>query len=87
MMSTKAELKALKWYVFLICLFKEAELNCVNTYILPIFEFRQLEMGMSTSLYLPAMGTAGLLLVDVNGDNLDPAPPPSITAITFLSMV
>jgi hypothetical protein len=52
-----------------------------------MFEFKQLEMGISTSLYLPAMGTAGLLLVDVNGDNLDPAPPPSITAITFLSML
>jgi hypothetical protein len=68
-------------------LFKEAELNWVNTYILPIFELRQLEMGISTNLYLPAMGTAGLLLVDVKGDNLDPAPPPKITAITFLFMV
>jgi hypothetical protein len=44
-------------------------------------------MGISTNLYLPAMGTAGLLLVDVKGDNLDPAPPPKITAITFLFMV
>lgn len=70
-----------------MCLFKDAELNCVNTYILPMFELRQLDMGISTSLYLPAMGTAGLLLVDVKGDNLDPAPPPSITAITFLSIV
>jgi len=52
-----------------------------------MFELRQLDMGISTSLYLPAMGTAGLLLVDVKGDNLDPAPPPSITAITFLSIV
>jgi hypothetical protein len=44
----------------------------------------QLEIGMSTNLYLPAMGTAGLLRVAVKGYNLDPAPPPKITAIAFL---
>ena len=50
----------------------------------PIFEFKQLEIGISTSRYLPAIGTAGLLLVDVSGESLDPAPPPKIIAITFL---
>jgi hypothetical protein len=69
-----------------MCLFNEAELNCVKTYILPTFEFRQLEIGISTRRYFPAMGTAGLLLVDVNGDKRVPAPPPKITAITFLFM-
>jgi hypothetical protein len=39
---------------------------------------------MSTNLYLPAIGTAGFDLVDVNGCNLVPAPPPSITdSISF----
>jgi hypothetical protein len=38
----------------------------------------QLEMGISTSLYLPAMGTAGLDRLAVSGYNLEPAPPPSI---------
>jgi len=33
------------------------------------------------------MGTAGLLRVAVSGDNLVPAPPPKIMAITFLFMV
>jgi len=41
-------------------------------------------MGISTNLYLPAIGTAGLLLDAVNGYNLVPAPPPRITATTFL---
>ena len=40
----------------------------------------QLLMGISTKRYLPAIGTAGLLLVDVSGNNLVPAPPPKITA-------
>jgi hypothetical protein len=44
----------------------------------------QLEIGLSTNLYLPAMGTAGLLRVAVKGYSLDPAPPPKITAIAFL---
>ena len=43
-------------------------------------------MGISTSLYLPAIGTAGLLLLAVNGYNLDPAPPPNITANTDLEI-
>jgi hypothetical protein len=53
--------------VFFICAFKEAELNCVNTYILLMSELMQLEMGMSTNLYLPAIGTAGLDLSFVKG--------------------
>jgi hypothetical protein len=43
----------------------------------------QLEIGISTNLYLPAIGTAGLLLEAVKGYNLDPAPPPNTIAITF----
>jgi hypothetical protein len=35
-------------------------------------------MGISTSRYLPAMGTAGLERLAVNGYNLDPAPPPKM---------
>jgi hypothetical protein len=41
--------------------------------------FRQLEIGISTSLYLPAIGTAGLERLAVNGYKREPAPPPSIT--------
>jgi len=44
----------------------------------------QLEIGISTMRYLPAMGTAGLLLLAVNGYKRLPAPPPKITAITDL---
>jgi hypothetical protein len=51
----------------------------VSTNILLIPELRQLEMGISTSLYLPAMGTAGFEREEVKGCNLVPAPPPSIT--------
>ena len=47
-------------------------------------ECKQFEIGISINLYLPAMGTAGLLLVAVNGYNLEPAPPPKITEMTFL---
>jgi hypothetical protein len=50
-------------------------------------EFRQFEMGISTSLYLPAMGTAGLLRLVVNGCNLVPAPPPKITDNICLLMI
>jgi hypothetical protein len=66
--------------VFFICLFKEAELNCVRTNILLIPELRQFDIGISTSLYLPAIGTAGFDRLAVNGYNLVPAPPPNITA-------
>jgi hypothetical protein len=51
-----------------------------------MFELMQLEMGISTNLYLPAMGTAGLLLLAVSGYNLEPAPPPRITASTDFDM-
>jgi len=70
--------------VFLICLFKDAELYCVSTNILLILELMQLEIGISTNRYLPAIGTAGLLLLRVNGYKRVPAPPPRITAITDL---
>jgi hypothetical protein len=66
-----------------MCLFKEAELNCVNTKMRSIPEFRQFEMGISTKRYFPAMGTAGLERVSVNGYNREPCPPPSTTHITF----
>jgi hypothetical protein len=63
-----------------MCLLREAELNCVSTNIRLMPEFIQLEMGISTSLYLPAIGTAGLLLLAVNGKRRVPAPPPKIMA-------
>jgi hypothetical protein len=44
----------------------------------------QLEIGISTKRYLPAIGTAGLLRVAVNGYKRVPAPPPNMTAMTFL---
>lgn len=66
-----------------MCLLRDAELNCVNTNILCMPEFRQLEIGMSTRRYLPAIGTAGLDRVCVNGDNLEPWPPPRITPKTL----
>jgi hypothetical protein len=65
-----------------MCLFKDAELNCVKTNMRLILELIQLLMGISTSLYLPAMGTAGFERAAVSGYNLVPAPPPRITAIT-----
>jgi len=40
----------------------------------------QLLIGISTKRYLPAIGTAGLDLLAVNGYNLEPAPPPKIIA-------
>lgn len=70
-----------------MCLFNEAELNWVNTYILLISEFMQLDIGMSTNLYLPAIGTAGLDLFSVNGYNLDPCPPPKIIPSTLLFII
>ena len=58
---------------------ERGRVNCVNTNILLIPEFIQLEMGISTNRYLPAIGTAGLERLAVNGYNLEPAPPPNIT--------
>ena len=62
-----------------MCLFNEAELYIVNTNMRVMPEFRQLEIGISTRRYFPAIGTAGLERVAVRGNNLVPAPPPSIT--------
>jgi hypothetical protein len=50
-----------------MCLFSDAELYIVNTNMRVIPEFKQFEIGMSTNLYLPAIGTAGLLLLVVSG--------------------
>ena len=65
-----------------MCLFNEAELNCVSTNILFILLLIQLLMGISTNLYFPAIGTAGLERVEVKGDKRLPAPPPRMTATT-----
>jgi hypothetical protein len=46
----------------------------------------QLLMGISTNLYLPAIGTAGLLLLEVSGDNRVPAPPPKMMAMVDLDI-
>lgn len=70
-----------------MCLLSEAELNWVNTKIRLILELIQLEIGMSTNRYLPAMGTAGLDLVSVKGDNLEPAPPPRIMANVLMFII
>lgn len=70
-----------------MCLFNDAELNCVSTKILFKPEFKQLEIGISTNLYLPAIGTAGLERVAVRGNNLDPCPPPRIIETTFDAII
>src|SRR5215213_10792819 len=62
-----------------MCRFNEAELNMVSTNIRLMLELRQLDIGISTSLYLPAIGTAGFERVEVKGCNRVPAPPPKIT--------
>ena len=67
-----------------MCLLSDAELYCVSTNMRLILLFMQLEIGISTNLYFPAIGTAGLLLVAVSGYSLEPAPPPKITATTCL---
>ena len=85
--STKPLLNKLNWYVFFICLFSDAELYCVSTNMRLMLLLMQFEMGISTSLYLPAIGTAGLLLVAVKGYSLLPAPPPKITATTCLLVI
>ena len=69
-----------------MCLFNDAELYMVNTKMREIPEFKQLEIGISTSLYLPAMGTAGFERVAVNGYKRVPAPPPKITDRTSLDI-
>ena len=52
-----------------------------------IWLLMQLLMGISTSRYFPAIGTAGLDLLTVKGNNRDPAPPPKITANTDFEIV
>jgi hypothetical protein len=42
-------------------------------------ELRQFEIGMSTSRYLPAIGTAGFERFAVSGNYIFPAPPPNFT--------
>ena len=70
-----------------MCLFNDAELNWVSTNMRLILLLMQLLMGMSTSRYLPAMGTAGFDRLEVNGYNRLPAPPPRITATTEFEIV
>lgn len=55
-----------------MCLFSDAELNWVNTNMRLISELIQFDIGISTNLYLPAMGTAGFDLLAVRGYNLEP---------------
>jgi len=69
-----------------MCLLSDAELNIVSTNILFMLELIQLLIGISMSLYLPAMGTAGFDLFSVSGYSREPTPPPSITA-TVLSVI
>jgi hypothetical protein len=47
----------------------------------------QLLIGISTNLYLPAIGTAGFERLAVKGYNRLPAPPPRITATTDFEIV
>ena len=48
----------------------------------------QLEIGISTNLYFPAIGTAGLDLLSVNGAKREPCPPPKIIAkmLSFIKL-
>ena len=50
-------------------------------------ELIQFEIGISTNLYLPAIGTAGFDRVPVNEYNLDPCPPPNIIDKTSLLII
>jgi hypothetical protein len=52
-----------------------------------ILLFIQLLIGISTNLYLPAMGTAGLLRVAVSGYKRVPAPPPNMIATVDLAIL
>lgn len=70
-----------------MCLFNDAELNWVSTYMRRKPELIQLEMGISTKRYFPAIGTAGLDRVAVNGDNREPWPPPKMMEITLDSYI
>ena len=52
-----------------------------------MLELMQLLMGMSTSRYLPAIGTAGFARSFVNGKSRRPSPPPMITPNTFAGVI
>ena len=52
-----------------------------------MFELMQLLMGISTSRYLPAIGTAGFERSFVNGKSRRPSPPPMITPKTFVRVI
>ncbi len=64
-----------------MCLLSDALLNCVKIHMRLMLLLIQLLIGISTKRYLPAIGTAGLLRLDVSGDKREPAPPPKIIAI------
>ncbi len=61
---------------------KLTELNWVSTKIRFNPELMQFDIGISINRYLPAIGTAGLLRVLVNGKSRVPRPPPRISEIT-----
>src|SRR5260221_13372674 len=63
-----------------MCLCGEVLLNCVSTKIRQKAPLRQLLIGMSTSLYFPPSGTAGLARSCVRGKSRVPAPPPMMMA-------
>src|SRR5438128_11323869 len=61
-----------------MCRCRLTELNWVSTKIRLRPEWMQFAMGMSISRYVPAIGTAGLLLDFVSGKSRVPRPPPRI---------
>src|SRR5687767_1934988 len=67
-----------------MCRFSEAELYCVNTNVRRMSEFMQFESAISTRRYLPPSGTAGFERCCVSGKSRLPAPPPRITAKSFV---
>ena len=81
-MSTNPPEKMSIRYVCEMCRLSEAELNCVRMNIRRSPACRQLLMGMSISLYLPPIGTAGLERMSVSGKSRFPRPPPRMMART-----
>src|SRR5512139_2251982 len=81
-MSTNPPEKRSIRYVCEMCRLSEAELNCVRMNIRRSPACRQLLMGMSISLYLPPIGTAGLERMSVSGKRRFPRPPPRMMART-----
>src|SRR5678815_526398 len=63
----------------------DAELYCVSTNVRRMSELMQLESAMSTRRYLPPSGTAGFERCCVSGKRRLPAPPPRMTAKSFVS--